>query len=205
VIVELKVLPAVFGFGRSRPMDLDVRAVHRENADFVFMTLQRLGVRPADLEDLCQEVFVVVHRRLRSYDGSSKLSTWLFAICAKVASSHRRSAPVRREELVEDFMNEPFTAPGMDPEEAAAKAQARRQLDELLDTLSDDKRAIFVMFEIEALSCDEIAQALAIPLGTVHSRLHAARKAFEAALKRHVKRASSPPASLRPQASRGMS
>jgi RNA polymerase sigma-70 factor, ECF subfamily len=186
-------------------MDLDVLAVHREHADFVFMNLQRLGVRPADLEDLCQEVFIIVQRRLFTFDGSSKLSTWLFAICAKVASSHRRSAPVRREELVDDFVDQPLTAPGVNPEEEAARAQARRQVSEILDTLSDDKRAVFIMFEIESLSCDEIAHTLGIPLGTVHSRLHSARKAFETALKHRVHRgASSSPAKPLSPASRGM-
>jgi RNA polymerase sigma-70 factor (ECF subfamily) len=203
--LELKVLPGILSWGRRKPAPLDVCALHHQYADFVFLTLQRLGIRDADLEDLCQEVFVVVHRRLSSYDGSCKVSTWLFGICSKVASTHRRRAHVRREDLVEDFQEGPNVASGMSPEEAAAHAQARRQLEDILDTIDDEKRAIFVMFEVEDLSCEEIARTLGIPLGTVHSRLYAARKSFEAAVSRWGKRSSAPPSRRLLQAPRGMS
>ncbi len=185
-------LPRVLSWGRRQPTPLDVCSLHQQYAPFVFLTLQRLGIHDRDLEDLCQEVFVVVHRRLSSYDGSCKVSTWLFAICSKVASSHRRRAHVRREDLLEDFPEGALVAPGASPEEAVAAAQSRRELSDILDTMSDEKRAIFVMFEIEVLSYEQIADSLGLPLGTVHSRLHSARKAFKAALLRWEKRSGAP-------------
>jgi DNA-directed RNA polymerase specialized sigma24 family protein len=82
----------------ARP--LDVERVHAAHADFVFRSLSRLGVREPDLLDMLQEVFVIVHRRAGSYDGTSKLTSWLFGICLRVAagggSSQSTITPLRR-------------------------------------------------------------------------------------------------------------
>ncbi|MGA2450520.1 MAG: sigma-70 family RNA polymerase sigma factor [Polyangiaceae bacterium] len=161
---------------------LDVVSVHHEHANFVWLTLQRLGVRDADIEDLLQEVFVVVHQRLHTFDGSARMTTWLFGICLRVASAYRRRAYRRREQSVAEVPEDAAT--GESPEEAAATAQARARLRAALDLMDLDKRAIFVMFELDELSCEAIAEMLSIPLGTVYSRLHAARKAFEQSLAR---------------------
>ena len=161
---------------------LDVGSVHHEHAEFVWLTLQRLGVRDSDVEDLLQEVFVVVHQRLHTFDRSARMTTWLFGICLRVASAYRRRAHRRHEEIVADVPEE--LASAETPEEAAATSQARARLRAALDLMDLDKRAIFVMFELDELPCEEIAEMLSIPLGTVYSRLHAARKAFEQALAR---------------------
>ena len=65
-----------------------VCSVHDAHADFVWRSLQRLGVRDADLEDMIQEVFIVVHRRLDAFDASSHLTSWLFGICVRVAAAY---------------------------------------------------------------------------------------------------------------------
>jgi RNA polymerase sigma-70 factor (ECF subfamily) len=162
---------------------LDVTAVHEQHADFVWLSLQRLGVEGADIEDLLQEVFVVVHRRLASFDGSSRLTTWLFGICVRVVAAYRRRAFRRRERVVAEIPEHPAPVEGS-PEEAAAARQARARLGAVLDLMDLEKRALFVMFEIDELSCEAIAEMLSIPVGTVYSRLHAARKDFDRALAR---------------------
>lgn len=166
----------------------DVRAIYAAHGDFVWANLQRLGVREADLEDMAQEVFVVVHQRLHTFDGSSKMTTWLFGICLRVAAAYRRKAYVVRERVGEELPDESdgraSTERGATPEQALAEQQARARLEALLDTLDLEKRAVFVMFELEELSCEQIALELEVPVGTVYSRLHAARKAFAKALAR---------------------
>src|SRR4051794_31013438 len=72
----------------------DVLDLH---GDFVWRTLQRLGIPNADLEDVFQEVLIVVHRQLGSFEGRSKMTTWLYSVCVRVASTHRRRAWFRRE------------------------------------------------------------------------------------------------------------
>jgi RNA polymerase sigma-70 factor (ECF subfamily) len=169
---------------------LDVLSIHEEHADFVWRTLQRLGVRDADVEDQLQEVFVVVHHRLHTFDESARMTTWLFGICMRVASAYRRRAHRRREQVVADVPEEGLIDEG-GPEHDAAARQARERLIEILDLMDLEKRALFVMFELDELPCDEIASVLGVPVGTVHSRLHAARKDFQAALARFSAREAS--------------
>src|SRR5262245_49705869 len=69
---------------------LTVRQIFDEHARYVWRTLRHLGVADADLEDVCQEVFVTVHRKLPEFEGRSKLRTWLYGICLRVASDYRR-------------------------------------------------------------------------------------------------------------------
>jgi RNA polymerase sigma-70 factor (ECF subfamily) len=167
---------------------LDASAVYSAHADFVWASLQRLGVRPHDLDDVLQEVFVIVHQRLHTFDHSSKLTTWLFGVCLRAASDYRRRAYRRREQVGDEAVEEPATAEASTPEDAAVGQQSRARLDRILEELDLEKRAVFVMFEVEELSCDEIAAIVGAPVGTVHSRLHAARKQFEKAVGRQMAR-----------------
>jgi RNA polymerase sigma-70 factor (ECF subfamily) len=160
-----------------------VTRIYLANADFVWRSLQRLGIRDADLDDVLQEVFVVVHQRLHTFDGTAKITTWLFGICLRVASAYRRRGFRRNETSVAETP-EPTDRAIASPEQDLAAAESRRRLDMLLDELDLEKRAVFVMFEVDEMPCEEIAQILGVPLGTIYSRLHAARKAFQKALAR---------------------
>jgi RNA polymerase sigma-70 factor, ECF subfamily len=153
---------------------LSIRDVHERHADFVWRSLQRLGVRAMDLEDQMQEVFIVAHRRLGSFDGSSELKTWLFGICLRVAAAHRRRAHVRRETATLDG-EAPEAGVSDDPERSALEREAREELEGLLAGLELEKRAVFVMFEVEGFTAPEIASVMGTPVGTVYSRLAAAR------------------------------
>lgn len=162
---------------------LDVAELHAQHGQFVWKSLARLGVREDDLADVMQDVFLIVHQRKHSFRGDSKVSTWLFGICLRVARKHRQ----RRARLERRYRDEtPDALPdhGVDPEDVVARRQAERTLRRVLDALPVDKRAVFVMFEIDGMACDEIAEVLGVPLGTVYSRLHGARKAFQRSLAR---------------------
>lgn len=170
---------------------LDAVAVHRDNADFVWRSLQRLGVRPSDLEDVFQEVFVVVHKRLHTFDGSAAMTTWLFGICLRVAAAHRRRAWFRREIPADDVADDREAPASESPDEALSLRQALATLARVLDKMDLDKRAVFVMFEIDELESEEIATILGVPVGTVWSRLSAARKQFQKILARERARGGS--------------
>ena len=167
----------------SEPPILNIQflEVYRHNCAFVWRSLRRLGVREADVEDVCQEVFVVVHRRLADYDGSSSVRTWLFGIAMRMAAGHRRRAHVRRETMGADTI-EAAVAPTQ--HEAVELQRARARLDDLLDRLDEDQRAVFVLFELEQMPMKEIAAAVGAPLQTVYSRLTAARSRIESAIRR---------------------
>lgn len=171
--------------GASPALVLDAAAIYENHGRFVWASLQRLGVRDPDLEDVLQEVFVVVHQRLHTFDGSSKITTWLFGVCLRVASGYRRRG-YRRLELAVAEPPEPTLerAVTATPEEDLAAQQSRKRLELLLDDMDLEKRAVFVMFEIDEMPCEDIASLLGVPVGTVYSRLHSARKQFQRALLR---------------------
>lgn len=153
---------------------LTVEVIFREHAPYVWRVLRRLGVGEDDVEDACQEVFVVVHRRLSSFDRACAVRTWLYGICARVASEHRRKAQRRREAPAQDELPE-IGSPAAQ-EDALEERRARDRLDLALSELDDDKRAVLVLYEIEGLTMQEVAEALGCPLQTAYSRHQAARK-----------------------------
>jgi RNA polymerase sigma-70 factor (ECF subfamily) len=165
---------------------LDVRAVFEEHFEFVWRSLRRLGVREADVDDALQEVFVVVFRKRDEFEGRSRLTTWLYGICFRVASDYHRRAHVRRERPTDEPVDEQSEADPCrsDPEVYVHGAQARALLDEALDGMDVEKRAVFVLYEIDELPVEEIALRVGIPVGTVYSRLRAARAAFDKSVAR---------------------
>lgn len=174
--------------GEEANCALDLRSVHGQHADFVWTSLQRLGVREADLPDVHQDVFLVVHRKLDTYDGRAPIRAWLFGICRCKAAAYRRSAFFRREETTDAIDEWTDEGEGSDLEANVEMRKARATLDAMLDRLDIDKRAVFVMFEIEGMACERIAETLGIPVGTVYSRLHLARKIIERAIERRAAR-----------------
>ncbi len=146
-------------------------------APYVFRVLRRLGVLEGDLDDVCQEVFVIVHRKLPEFDGRSSAKTWVYGICLRTASDYRRSARIRHEELRAQ-PPEPGEVPP--PHDQLERRRALALLEDVLATLDDAKRAVFVLYELEELPMTEVAQAVGCPLQTAYSRLHAARRRVEA-------------------------
>lgn len=169
-----------------------LEAVYAERARFVWLTLQRLGVRRADLDDVCQEVFIVLQRKLPEFDNRSKIQPRLFAICAHTASNYRRLARFRLEVTTgrmsaDDELN-PAAPSFRRPDQQASDRQQLSRAEAALGRMSPLKRSVFVMFELEGLSCQEIADELGLPVGTVYSRLHSARKLFSAFAAKEAKK-----------------
>jgi RNA polymerase sigma-70 factor, ECF subfamily len=154
--------------------------IYDTHFDFVWRSLRRLGVPVTALDDAAQEVFLVAFRRHAEFEGRSSLKTWLFGIAWNIARSLARS-PVSREEELPDSVS---AEDALGPQEAVARSEAIRTLYELLDELETERRAVFVMAELEELSAPEIAEITRVPLNTVYSRLRSARGDFEAALRR---------------------
>ncbi len=162
---------------QARTQTAELTALYKEHGDFVYKTLARFGVPEADLGDQLHEVFVVVQRRLASFRREAKITTWLYAIARRVAAAYRRRAHRIREV--------PRTEPHAgqvskdSPEHNTERARARSQLETILNKMSLDQRAVFVMFEIDEMTGQEIATLLDCPLQTVFSRLRRARETFE--------------------------
>jgi RNA polymerase sigma-70 factor (ECF subfamily) len=188
-------IPSPLEFAAEAPVQ-DETAVfselYRENVAFVWRSLRRLGVRERDVDDVCQEVFVIVHRKLWTFGTNATMRTWLFGIARRVAADHRKRAHVRRETPAapsELDANQGRTPEGSD---AIELRRARAVLDEILDELDEAKRAVFVLFELEEMPMSEVAKAVECPLQTAYSRLAAARKQVESAVLRRQLRGGVP-------------
>jgi RNA polymerase sigma-70 factor, ECF subfamily len=160
--------------------------VYAETFPSVWRTARRLGVVESAVDDVVQEVFVTVYRRLDQFEGRCALKTWVFGILMRVVNNYRRTR--RRKgaaHATSSVVGDPEVVidAGADPMELASRSEAGRILHELLEKLDEQKAAVFVLAEIEGMSVPEIAEATETNVNTVYSRLRAARKEFERAVK----------------------
>jgi len=162
----------------ASPPRLAFNEIYAEHLRFVWRVVRRLGVPAADAEDVCQDVFVVVHRKLADFGHRSSVRTWLYGIAYRCASEYRRRGHVQHELSTDQPDAGAVDAVQL---ETIDRRRARDLLDQILDDLDDDKRAVFVFYEIEQVPMADIAETLGCPLQTAYSRLHAARKHVQAA------------------------
>ncbi len=158
-----------------------------EQFDFVWRNLRRFGVPEADTDDATQDVFMVVSRRIDDI-GVGKERAFLVSTALRVASTRRRTRARRPESPEAEIEDRPQDVET--PEALTEALQARRTLDVILDGMPDELRAAFVLFELEELTAPQIADLLAIPVGTVASRVRRAREIFRAAAERFRRSAS---------------
>tara|TARA_B100001989_G_scaffold189158_1_gene138432 strand:+ start:296 stop:913 length:618 start_codon:yes stop_codon:yes gene_type:complete len=163
----------------------DARALdtfYRTYARTVLAWAIRLGGPRLDAEDIAQDVFAVAFRRIGSFRGDSRLSTWLFSITRNVIYNARRRAAIRRMVAL-DAVPEP--AAGQPLADAhLERHQRREQVQAALEQLKSNQREVLVLMDLEGRTAPEVGEMIGIPPGTVYSRLHYARKAFAAVLDR---------------------
>jgi RNA polymerase sigma-70 factor (ECF subfamily) len=157
-------------------------ALYDELAPVMFRVARQLGVQSDAVEDVVQEVFAVVHRRRDEFERRSTAKTWVTGIAIHVIKNFRRG--LRRHDHkvaavadAADFVAEPPRA----PDDHAELSQASVFLNRFLDSLDDDRRAVFVLVELQQLSAPEVAELTETNLNTVYGRLRSARKLFEEA------------------------
>jgi RNA polymerase sigma-70 factor (ECF subfamily) len=138
------------------------------------LCLRLLG-RVADAEDAAQEVFVRLLERARDFDGRARFSTWLYRLTVNLCLHRLERERLRRARRLPADEGA-LVDPGEAPHEALSRNEARAHLSALLARLSGEHRAVLVLRELEGLSYREIAAVLALPEGTVMSRLSRARE-----------------------------
>jgi RNA polymerase sigma-70 factor (ECF subfamily) len=158
-----------------------LRVLFERDFDYVWNSLRRLGVHASDREDLAQDVFVHVYRRIEEFEVSRPSRPWLFAFVVRCAADWRRLA-WRRVEPIEDYPEPASTTPGAD--EAIARTQDRELVERALQSIALDRRPVFILHELEESPMKEVAELLGIPLFTAYSRLRVAREEFAAAVRR---------------------
>jgi RNA polymerase sigma-70 factor (ECF subfamily) len=151
------------------------RELFRLHRDAVARLVQRMTGPSADLPDLVQEVFLQVHRSLGDFRGEARFSTWLYRLTVNVVLMHRRAAK-SRPLLVDEAASGAPPDPRLLPDEQVARRRRVRALYALLGQLTEKKRTVFVLHEIEGLSPQEIAKVVGAPVLTVRTRLFYARR-----------------------------
>lgn len=155
---------------------------------FTWRNARRLGVADAHLDDVVQEVYLTVHRRLADFEGRSSLRTWVFGILLRVVQGHRRAVRRRGGPAVEGPDPDSLAAPSLGPHDALSKAESVSLLHRVLGAMDDDKRAVLVLADLEQMPGPEIAEALSMNLNTMYARLRVARQELEKALRREAAR-----------------
>jgi RNA polymerase sigma-70 factor (ECF subfamily) len=154
---------------------LVLRKLVAEHLDFVWRSLRRFGVPAADVDDATQQVFLIANDKLPKILPGSERS-FLVGVATRVASHVRRS--YHRREAAELRLSVSPHELTPNPEELTQRVEARALLDQVLDAMPEDLRAVFVLFELEELSIDQTASLLILPRGTVATRLRRAREVF---------------------------
>jgi RNA polymerase sigma-70 factor (ECF subfamily) len=168
--------PAVPDAAHEVTGERNFRDIYDSHFRMVWRTLRRLGVPESDITDLTQKVFLTAYLKLPEFKDRALLSTWLWEICRRVASGHRRSAAVRYE-IATDALNVGALAERLGTVGSEGEF-ARQTVESILSKLSEAQRVVFTLFELDEIDGPEIASYLNIPLGTVRSRLRRARAAF---------------------------
>jgi len=164
------------GKGGTEPSNsLEFRAIYEDWFDQVSHWIRAMGGPEADRDDLVQDVFLVVHRRLRDFDGEN-LPGWLYQIARRRVRDFRRLSWVRHLLFGGAQLPESLVKEGASPADELETQQKSALLERLLSRLNESERAALVLFEIDGYSGEEIAQIQGVPLGTVWARIYKARR-----------------------------
>ncbi len=155
------------------------RAVYEGHFDFVWRFAAHRGVPPSALDDVTQEVFVVVARKLRGFQGQSALRTWIAGITRNTIRAYlRKRGNQASGEPLQDL--DQVVSDALDPAQALEHKTAGELLDFVLSQMSELKREAFILCELEEMSAVQAAEILGVNENTLRTRLHDARKVFTA-------------------------
>jgi len=162
-------------------------AIYESMVDYLWNVVCRMGVPQADAEDVVQEVFVTVYRRLGEFEGRAQLKTWVFSIAVHLVQHYFRTharKPGDRASAKGTEIQALVDQQENGPVHAVERRERYDALDRVLGQLDEGKRLVFVLAELEQLTLVEIGEIVGANPNTVATRLRAARQAFEKALAR---------------------
>lgn len=156
--------------------------------DDVHRWVRLMGVAEADREDLVQDVFVVVHRRLAEFDGHN-LAGWLYRITRRRGRDYKRLGWVRRLHPAGELSAmSTLLSPSRGPDDELEHVELERVLEGLIASLREEQRTAFVLFELEGWAGEAIALQQGVPLNTVWWRIRRARLMLRQGLLAHERR-----------------
>ena len=170
------------------PVSIDSETLFNLYARFVASFLYRHGARGADIEDLVQDVFLTAHRKGGYRAGVASPTTFLAHLALEANLKRRRGESRWQRSHGTEASGATHGSNPSSPADTLAARESARRLQAALDAMEPGHRTVFILFELEGESCDSIAAGLRLPVGTVYSRLHAARRAFRESVTRSERR-----------------
>lgn len=146
--------------------------------DRLYATLLRLTGNPEDACDILQDACLAAYSKLDRFRGGSSFYTWIYRIAVNLALTQKRRRPPARAVAwlsTHDGTEPPDERHESDPSGPLEQAERERIVQEALNALAPEHRAVLVLKDVDGLRYEEIAEVLDIPIGTVRSRLHRAR------------------------------
>lgn len=162
--------------------DMTLERLYASELTYVYSFLHRLGARPAEVEDLAHDVFVTAMKRWSTFDASRPVRPWLLGIAFRTFSDARRKFSSHREIGSDDVPEVATETLGGDVH--VEQRERRELIEEALRSLEPERRAVFVMYELENVSVADISDVMGTPVPTTYSRLRLAREEFTASVRR---------------------
>lgn len=167
------------------PLGLDVAQLYADHAPFIGRVVRRLTGEGSHVDDLLQETFLVAFKKRNDFQGRAAARTWLYAIAAHLCQRHNRGA--RRFSFFRSrYAKEPIASPVSRPDQELEREQTVAMVYGVLERLPFKQREAFVLYELEGFEGEEIAEMVGVPVGTVWTRLHHARKKFETLMRQRL-------------------
>jgi RNA polymerase sigma-70 factor (ECF subfamily) len=162
------------------PVGLEFDALYREHAGVVARWTRHLAGPRIDTEDLVQEIFLVARRRLPEFRGDAKVTTWLYAITARIVRTARRQERLRRwwPRVRQHDLEHLLSRARLTPVEDLERRQSTELVYRILDRMPEKYRDVLILFELDEMSGEDIAALCGMKLATVWVRLHRARARF---------------------------
>jgi RNA polymerase sigma-70 factor (ECF subfamily) len=170
----------------KRPASLDFHSIYERWFDEVSRWVTVMGSPEAEREDLVQDVFLVVHRRLPDFDGEN-VAGWLYRIARRRVRDFRRLGWVKQLVFGNIEWSESLPNASASPADSAETNEKRELFERLVQRLSESERAALMLFEVHGYSGERVAQVQGIPVNTVWARVHSARRKLRASLARFEK------------------
>ena len=161
---------------------------YRDYAETTARWVQQLGGASVDVDDVVQEVFLVVSRKLGRFRGDSRFSTWLFEVTRKITANHRRRQRWRFWRTGSPRARDSSLPDNPTPEAELERRQTIALLYRALDKLPERYRTVLVLYELEGMSSQEIADLRQLNLSTVRVQLGRARQRFMKHYRRLLKK-----------------